>query len=83
MCVHVLFFRASLEAESSRSAQLEREKLAAVSQLETEVKGLQRLLKSVTSDLEEAQSRLAEYQEAEGSLERSTHTISSLHQVNC
>ncbi|CAI8021152.1 hypothetical protein GBAR_LOCUS12579 [Geodia barretti] len=72
--------RASVEAESSRGAQLEREKLAAVSQLETEVKGLQRLLKSVTSDLEEAQSRLAEYQEAEGSLERSTHTISSLHQ---
>ena len=72
-----------MEAESSRGAQLEREKLVAVSQLETEVKGLQRLLKSVTSDLEEAQSRLAEYQEAEGSLERSTHTISSLHQVNC
>ncbi|CAI7993242.1 hypothetical protein GBAR_LOCUS1227, partial [Geodia barretti] len=72
--------RASVEAESSRGAQLEREKLAAVSQLETEVKGLQRLLKSLTSDLEEAQSRLAEYQEAEGSLERSAHTISSLHQ---
>ena len=71
-----------MEAESSRGAQLEREKLVAVSQLETEVKGLQRLLKSLTSDLEEAQSRLAEYQEAEGSLERSTHTISSLHQVD-
>jgi chromosome segregation ATPase len=74
------YFRASLAAESSRSAVLEREKLAAVSQLETEVKGLQRLLKSVTFDLEEAQSRLAEYQEADGSLERSAHTISSLHQ---
>ena len=71
-----------MEAESSRGAQLEREKLVAVSQLETEVKGLQRLLKSLTSDLEEAQSRLAEYQEAEGSLERSTHTISTLHQVD-
>ena len=77
------YFRASLAAESSRSAVLEREKLAAVSQLETEVKGLQRLLKSVTFDLDEAQSRLAEYQEADGSLERSAHTISSLHQVDC
>lgn len=53
----------------------------AITQLETEVKGLQTLLTSVTSELEEAQSRLADYQQAEDSLERSAHTISSLHQV--
>ena len=72
--------RASLEAE--QSAQFERERLTnTIAQLETEVRGLQGSLNSVTSDLEEARSRLAEYQETEDSLERSAHTISSLHQV--
>ena len=78
------FHRALLDKEVSQTAQLRNEQLATqdvISQLETEVKGLQTLLSSVTSELEEAQSRLTEYKQTEDSLERSAHTISSLHQV--
>lgn len=80
----VPFHRALLDKEVSQTAQLRNEQLATqdvISQLETEVKGLQTLLSSVTSELEEAQSRLTEYKQTEDSLERSAHTISSLHQV--
>ena len=73
-----------LDSEVSPSAQLKDKQLAtqnAISQLEAEVAGLQSLLTSMTSELEEAQSRLTEYKNAEDSLERSAHTISSLHQV--
>ena len=87
ICIYyciLLLYRASLETEKSRRVQFERDQVTAgnaITRLEAEVKGLQESLKLLTSDLEEARSRLAEYQRAEDSLERSAHTISSLHQV--
>ena len=78
-------YRVSLESEVSQTSRLRGEQQAtqdAVGQLEAEVEGLQTLLTSVTSELEEARSHLAEYQQTEDSLERSAHTISSLHQVS-
>lgn len=79
-----IFHRVSLDSEVSHTSRLQSEQQSsrdAVSQLEREVEGLQTLLTSVTSELEEARSRLTQYQQTEDSLERSAHTISSLHQV--
>ena len=92
VCIHVQMlyamcgcYRVSLESEMSQTSRLRGEQQAtqdAVGQLEAEMEGLQTLLTSVTSELEEARSHLAEYQQTEDSLERSARTISSLHQVS-
>lgn len=82
--MYVYTNRASLESKESQVSQLESELSSSqdsIPQLQTEVQRLQTVLNSVTSELDETRARLTEYLHTADSLEQSTHTITSLHQV--